>query len=59
MTTHFLKPAKLVATQGCNRRLIWWMILLILTRLWLVEAQDVLATYTPADDYLFVKVAVL
>lgn len=57
MAAHFLKPTKLITTRGYSRSLICWIILLIITRLWLVEAQDVLATYTPADDYLFVKLA--
>jgi len=33
------------------------MIILIVSRLWLVEAQDFLATFTPHDDYLFVRLA--
>ena len=41
-----------------DRFLVWWMAFLILVRLWLVESQlDVVATYTPADDYLFVRLA--
>ncbi len=40
-----------------DRLLIWWMIILVLARLWLVEAQDFLATYTPHDDYLFIHLA--
>ena len=41
-----------------DRFLVWWMAVLILARLWLVESQfDVLATYTPADDYLFIRLA--
>ncbi len=35
----------------------WWMIVLITIKLWLVDAQDLLATYTPHDDYLFVRLA--
>jgi len=40
-----------------DRIFFWWIILLIIARLWLVESQDFLATYTPHDDYLFVKLA--
>ena len=41
-----------------DRFLMWWMVVLILVRLWLVESQlDLIATYTPADDYLFVRLA--
>lgn len=56
MTIDFFKPAPLTA-PGQNRSLFWSMLILILLRLWLVEAQDFLATYTPHDDYLFVKLA--
>lgn len=40
-----------------DRFLIWWMVVLILVRLWLVEAHDLVAKYRPGDDYLFVKLA--
>ena len=40
-----------------DRIFFWWIILLIIARLWLLESQDFLATYTPHDDYLFVKLA--
>ena len=41
-----------------DRFLMGWMIILVLVRLWLVESQlDLVATYTPADDYLFVRLA--
>ena len=56
MTIDFFKPAPLAA-PGQNRSLFWSMLILIILRLWLVEAQDFLATYTPHDDYLFVKLA--
>ena len=56
MNTDFLKPVEL-AEKNSNRSLFWWMLFLIVARLWLVEAQDFLATYTPHDDYLFVKLA--
>ena len=40
-----------------DRLLTWWIIVLVLIKLWLVEAQDFLATFTPHDDYLFVRLA--
>jgi hypothetical protein len=33
------------------------MVLITTIKLWLVDAQDFIATYTPADDYLFIKLA--
>lgn len=52
------KPVHLTSAKtNDDRILIWWMVFLILARLWLVEAQDFLATHTPHDDYLFVKLA--
>ncbi|MBM9520051.1 hypothetical protein JWG39_09520 [Desulforhopalus vacuolatus] len=56
MNTNFFKPAELTETNS-NCFLFWWMLFLILAQLWLVEAQDFVATYTPHDDYLFVKLA--
>lgn len=40
-----------------DRVLFWWMLILILVRLWFVQAQGFIATYTPHDDYLFVRLA--
>jgi len=40
-----------------DRIFFWWIILLVIARLWLLESQDFLATHTPHDDYLFVKLA--
>ncbi len=58
MITERFRPVHLTSAKtGDDRILIWWMVLLIIARLWLVEAQDLLATYTPHDDYLFVKLA--
>lgn len=58
MITERFRPVHLTpAKTGDDRILIWWMVLLIIVRLWLVEAQDLLATYTPHDDYLFIKLA--
>ncbi len=58
MITEWFRPVHLTSakTNG-DRILIWWMVVLIIARLWLVEAQDFLATYTPHDDYLFVRLA--
>ena len=51
-------PAFYPAKVRHDRFLVWWMAVLILVRLWLVESQlDLVATYTPADDYLFVRLA--
>ncbi len=51
-------PALYPARVRNDRFLVWWMAILILVRLWLVESQfDLVATYTPADDYLFVRLA--
>ncbi len=52
-----LAPAPTQEKIGNDRFLLWWMLVIILAKLWLVEAQDLLATYTPHDDYLFVKLA--
>ncbi|MCI5119639.1 MAG: hypothetical protein D3908_00265 [Candidatus Electrothrix sp. AUS4] len=52
-----LAPAPVQEKKGNDGFLIWWMVILILAKLWLVEAQDFLATYTPHDDYLFIKLA--
>ncbi len=52
-----MAPAPTQEKIGNDRFLIWWMVIIIIARLWLVEAQDFLATYTPHDDYLFVKLA--
>lgn len=40
-----------------DRILFWWMLLLIIFRIWLLQAQDLLPTQTPHDDYLFIKLA--
>lgn len=40
-----------------DKLLIVWMVVLILIRIWLVQAQDLIATSTPHDDYLFIKLA--
>ncbi|MFT5702001.1 MAG: hypothetical protein ACI8ZB_004906 [Desulforhopalus sp.] len=56
MITNLFKTPPLSAPVQ-NRSLFWSMLVLIIARLWLVEAQDFLATYTPHDDYLFVKLA--
>jgi hypothetical protein len=58
MITERFKPVHLTSAKiSDDRILIWWMVFLIIARLWLVEAQDFLATYTPHDDYLFIKLA--
>ena len=51
-------PSLYSARVRNDRFLMGWMIILVLVRLWLVESQlDLVATYTPADDYLFVRLA--
>ena len=51
-------PSLYPARVRNDRFLMGWMIILVLVRLWLVESQlDLVATYTPADDYLFVRLA--
>ncbi len=58
MVTERFKPVHLTSAKiKDDRLLIWWMVFLIIARLWLVEAEDFLATYTPHDDYLFIKLA--
>ena len=58
MITERFKPVHLTSAKiSDDRILIWWMVFLIIARLWLVEAEDFLATYTPHDDYLFIKLA--
>lgn len=58
MITDCFKPVRLTSAKTSDDRLlIWWMVVLIIAKLWLVEAQDFLATYTPHDDYLFIKLA--
>jgi hypothetical protein len=52
-----MAPTAIQEKIGKDRFLLWWMLVIIIARLWLVEAQDLLATYTPHDDYLFVKLA--
>lgn len=56
MTVNLFKAPPLI-TPVQNRSLFWWMLFFIVAKLWLVEAQDFLATYTPHDDYLFIKLA--
>ena len=53
----FALPALNKAKISQDRLLTWWMIVLIIIKLWLVEALDFVATYTPHDDYLFVRLA--
>jgi hypothetical protein len=44
--------------QPCSDRiLIGWMLAIIILRLWLVEVYELMATWTPHDDYLFIKLA--
>lgn len=57
MNTDHFTTAETGPKQGLSRSLVLWMLLLVVIKLWLVQAQDVIATYTPADDYLFVKLA--
>ncbi|MGI9537625.1 MAG: hypothetical protein ACR2PB_11175 [Desulfocapsaceae bacterium] len=45
------------ATISEDRVLFWWMLILILVRLWFVQSQGFIATYTPHDDYLFIRLA--
>lgn len=40
-----------------DKWLIVWMVVLVLIRIWLVQAQDLIATSTPHDDYLFIRLA--
>jgi len=40
-----------------DRILLGWMIILIVLRLWLVEVYELMATWTPHDDYLFIRLA--
>ncbi len=56
MLSNIFKPIDCVENYS-SRTLYWWMLFMIVVKLWLVEAQDFLATYTPHDDYLFVKLA--
>lgn len=56
MLSNFLKPIDLQETSG-NRSFYWWVFFMVAVKLWLVEAIDLLATYTPHDDYLFIKLA--
>lgn len=59
MLSNYLKPADIKNdnTHSNNSYLIWWMVLLTCYKLWLVGAQDFLATSTPHDDYLFINLA--
>ena len=58
MITTLSQGPQLSATRlRGDRVLISWMILLIITRLWLSECHDFLATYTTHDDYLFIRSA--
>jgi len=56
-------PYRLRAPELNERRvsddkvLFWWIIILILVRFWLVDSMDLIATRTPHDDYLFIKLA--
>ena len=56
-------PFKLHAPELNERRvsddkvLLWWIIILILVRFWLINSMDLIATRTPHDDYLFIKLA--
>ncbi len=56
MLSNIFKPIDCVE-KNSSRTLYWGMLFMIVVKLWLVEAQDFLATYTPHDDYLFVKLA--
>ena len=40
-----------------DKALLGWMFGLILLRLWLVEVYELMATWTPHDDYLFIRLA--
>lgn len=40
-----------------DKVLLGWMLGLILLRLWLVEVYELMATWTPHDDYLFIRLA--
>ncbi len=40
-----------------DKILLAWMSILILLRLWLVEVYELMATWTPHDDYLFIMLA--
>ena len=40
-----------------DKVLLWWIVILILVRFWLVGSMDLIATRTPHDDYLFLKLA--
>ena len=48
-----LRPTRLID----NKFLICWVTLLIILRLWLVEAIDLIATYAPYDEQLFISLA--
>lgn len=40
-----------------DRVLKWWIVCLVVFKFWLVQAQDLIAAFSPHDDYLFVKLA--
>ena len=48
-----LRPTRLID----NKFLICWVTMLIILRLWLVEAIDLIATYAPYDEQLFISLA--
>ena len=40
-----------------DKVLFWWIIMLIAARFWLLDSMDLIATRTPHDDYLFIRLA--
>lgn len=58
MNRNFLPaPKGEVVSLWSDRVVTWWIVVLVVVKMWLVQAHDLVATFTPHDDYLFVRLA--